>query len=73
MPFGEDHRLTFAWETFNVTNTQRLGGRNFQRTPNLEWNTLQDPNVSSAPPEFGNILYTQGKPRVMQFSLRYDF
>jgi hypothetical protein len=67
IPSAEGHRLTFACEVFNLTNTQILG-----------WpsnNALGvDPQIAEEPyPGFGNINRIQGIPRVMQFSLRYDF
>jgi hypothetical protein len=73
MPYEENHKLTFAWEIFNVTNTQRLGPPQ-SPLPADDWLTYPDPQISkNAPAEFGNIYSTQGIPRVMQFSLRYDF
>ncbi|MFB3903726.1 MAG: carboxypeptidase regulatory-like domain-containing protein [Acidobacteriota bacterium] len=67
MPFAEGHQLTFRWETFNVTNTQRLGGGISSLTMGL------DPFLGEPGPDFGKITDIQGSPRVMQFGLRYDF
>jgi hypothetical protein len=57
----EAQTLKFAWEAFNVTNTPRFdaaqGAINF--------------NLSSG--IFGAYTNTLSVPRVMQFSLRYDF
>jgi len=68
MPWSEGHRLTFACEVFNVTNTQRLGdvgGYNWLLGNDVQWAEVY--------PGFGNMVGIQGRPREMQFSLRYDF
>jgi hypothetical protein len=73
MPW-EGQALTFRWEVFNVTNTQRLTG--FNGT-----GLTTDPFIfgGSAPAGFGNMTATQpplGETkagRVMQFALRYVF
>ena len=73
MPW-EGHALTFRWEVFNVTNTQRFTGFN-----GTGLNT--DPFIfGGAPPAgFGNFTATQvplGETRagrLMQFGLRYVF
>jgi len=67
MPYAEGHRITFRWETFNVTNTQRLGGTVSGLTMG------KDPFLGEPGPDFGRITDIQGSPRVMQFGLRYDF
>jgi hypothetical protein len=66
MPYKEQHRLIFAWEVFNATNTQRLSG-------GARWGLNPDPQIGKADIGFGNITEIQGQPRVMQFSLRYEF
>jgi hypothetical protein len=57
----EQQRLKFAWEAFNVTNTPRFdaaqGAYNFGLTFG----------------NFGSYTNTLSLPRVMQFSLRYEF
>jgi hypothetical protein len=73
MPW-EGHALTFRWEVFNITNTQRLTG--FNGT-----GLTQDPFLlgGQAPVGFGNMTATQAPlgetkaGRVMQFALRYTF
>jgi hypothetical protein len=73
MPW-EGHALTFRWEVFNVTNTQRLTG--FNAT-----GLTVDPFIigGQAPVGFGNMTATQAPlgetkaGRVMQFALRYSF
>ena len=71
MPYNENHSITFRWEVFNATNTQRLGGpSNFSRD---NWGTAPLPNEGTPAPSFGNLTTIQGAPRVMQFGLRYDF
>jgi hypothetical protein len=67
MPFNEEHRLTFRWEVFNATNTQRLGA------VGGVWGAAPDPQIGTPPPGFGHINRIQGIPRVMQFGLRYQF
>jgi hypothetical protein len=72
----ENHRITFRWEVYNVTNTQRFSGAN------ISDNGLpQDPFLFKTAPsaDFGKFTETQ-KPlnenkagRVMQFALRYEF
>ncbi|MFN7924091.1 MAG: carboxypeptidase-like regulatory domain-containing protein [Bryobacteraceae bacterium] len=56
----EDHKIQFRWEVFNVTNSVRFDPLNINLT-------------LGSPSAFGKYLGTLGGPRVMQFSLRYDF
>ncbi len=70
MPYNEGHSLTFRWEVFNATNTQRLG---FPLGTRDGFGLGPDPQLGTAPASFGNITAIQGEPRVMQFGLRYDF
>jgi len=73
MPW-EGQALTFRWEVFNVTNTQKLTGFNGN-------GLTTDPFIlgGQAPVGFGNMTATQpplGETkagRVMQFALRYVF
>jgi len=73
MPW-EGHALTFRWEVFNVTNTQRFTGFNGS-------GLSTDPFIfGGAPPlGFGNFTGTQAPlgetkaGRLMQFALRYVF
>jgi hypothetical protein len=57
----ESQGVKFAWEVFNVTNSAR-----FDVNPISFGTTLTTGNLGNY-----SALYT--KPRVMQFSLRYDF
>jgi hypothetical protein len=68
MPWGENHKLELRWDTFNITNTQRL-------TSVDGFTVGLDPFKPSATPNgaFGNFTAIQGTPRVMQFGLRYTF
>ncbi len=74
MPW-EGQTLTFRWEVFNVTNTQRLTG------PISGTGLSTDPFIlgGAAPTEFGKLTATQAPlnetkaGRVMQFALRYQF
>jgi hypothetical protein len=73
MPW-EGHALTFRWEVFNVTNTQRLTG--FNGT-----GLTTDPFLlgGTVPADFGKMTGTQNPlgenkaGRLMQFALRYIF
>jgi hypothetical protein len=72
LPYAENHKLQFRWETFNVTNTQPFG---VITTMGVE----QDPYLARPGPDFGRYVDSQ-KPvgesrpgRVMQFALRYTF
>ncbi len=71
MPYGENHTLQFRWEVFNVLNRQALNNGGETRTT---YGLPQDPQLGGAPDSFGKILTDiQGKPRSMQFGLRYSF
>jgi hypothetical protein len=60
MPYKEGHELQFRWETFNLTNTVRFD------VSSLNIN-LANPGI------FGQYSAMLNSPRVMQFSLRYEF
>lgn len=72
----EGHKLTFRWEVFNVTNTQRFDGNTI-----ADLSLTQDPFVfkPTAGRDFGRFTSTQTPlnetkaGRVMQFALRYEF
>jgi hypothetical protein len=74
MPW-EGHALTFRWEVFNVTNTQRLTGFNGSGVSTV------DPFIAGGAPPlgFGNFTGTQAPlgetraGRLMQFAFRYVF
>jgi hypothetical protein len=57
----ESQQLTFAWQTFNVTNTPRFDAAQAAYNFGLTFGT------------FGAYTNTLSSPRVMQFSLRYQF
>jgi hypothetical protein len=59
----EGQGLKFAWEVFNVTNSVRFDVNT--NAGNLGAGLLSG--------NLGNYAATLSKPRVMQFSLRYDF
>ncbi|HKA20846.1 MAG TPA: TonB-dependent receptor [Blastocatellia bacterium] len=59
MPW-ENHKLTFRWETFNVTNTVRFDVNSL---------TLDLGNAGN----FGKYSSSLTSPRVMQFILNYQF
>ncbi|MDT5262276.1 MAG: hypothetical protein QOC61_1280 [Acidobacteriota bacterium] len=70
MPWNENHKFQIRWDTFNVTNTQRLGSIQFTRTG---FGLVLDPQTASPPSNWSNFTQIQGSPRVMQFGFRYDF
>jgi Carboxypeptidase regulatory-like domain len=70
MPWSERQKLQIRVETFNITNTQRLGQYSTGRSGfgvNLKPSTAKPPTVWS------NFTAIQGSPRVMQFGFRYEF
>jgi hypothetical protein len=58
----ESQSVKFDWEVFNVTNSVR-----FDTNPNFSLGTTLTSGT------LGNYSRTLSVPRVMQFSLRYDF
>jgi len=65
MPWKESHSLQFRAEAFNVSNTVRFDANNVTVT-----------NVSlslGSPNTWGNYAEVLTTPRVLQFSLRYEF
>jgi hypothetical protein len=58
----ESQGVKFAWEVFNVTNSARF-----------DVNPTNSLGVTLTEGNLGNYAATYTKPRVMQFSLRYDF
>lgn len=78
----EGHTLTFRWEVYNVTNTQRLtaaGGFAVSAVDPFLQGQFGLPAITSAPADFGKFTSTQTPlgenkaGRVMQFALRYQF
>ncbi len=70
LPWGENQTLQVRWETFNVTNTQRLGKLDTSRTG---LGITLDPSTATPPSNWSNFTAIQGTPRVMQFGIRYAF
>lgn len=66
MPWNENHKLVFRWETFNVTNSARFIGI-------ADFSMGLDPFRAEPGPSFGNFTGVNGDKRVMQFALRYEF
>jgi carboxypeptidase family protein len=60
MPYKESHRLDFRWEVFNVFNVNRF-------------DVASVTNGIDQGEAFGNYSGLLTSPRVMQFSLRYEF
>ena len=77
MPWSEQHKLQIRWETFNLTNTQHMGGIAGGRTGyGLALDTFRvraNGSQPSPPAAWANFVSIQGTPRVMQFLLRYEF
>ena len=78
----EGHTVTFRWEVYNVTNTQRLtapGGFGVSSVDPYLQGQFGLPTITSAPADFGKFTATQTPlgenkaGRVMQFALRYQF
>jgi Carboxypeptidase regulatory-like domain len=79
---GERQRITLRWETFNVTNTQRLtspSGFGISPIDPFLQGQFGLASITAAPPTFGVFSATQ-KPlgetkagRIMQFALRWEF
>ena len=70
MPWSEKHKLQVRVETFNVTNTQRMGQYDTSRQG---FGVVVDPQTSTPPSVWSNFTAIQGSPRVMQFGFRYEF
>jgi hypothetical protein len=66
----ETHELQFRWETFNVTNTQKMGAFDASRSG---FGIPLDPNLNQPASNFSNFTSIQGAPRVMQITVRYKF
>jgi hypothetical protein len=77
MPWSENHKLQIRWETFNLTNTQHMGGIAGGRTGYglaLDTHRTRANGSKPTPPSsWANFVSIQGNPRVMQFLLRYEF
>jgi hypothetical protein len=58
---GEQRRLEFRWDAFNMTNSVRYDVRGAQ------------PSLSYDPTQFGKYLNTLTTPRFMQFALKFVF
>jgi hypothetical protein len=65
MPFSEKHKLTFRWESYNVTNSVR-----FDPTCGASSYGVGCGNLLSAS-NFGKLTTQLGVQRQMQFALRY--
>ncbi|MDT4953497.1 MAG: hypothetical protein QOJ02_1635 [Acidobacteriota bacterium] len=81
MPW-EGQSITFRWEVYNVTNTQRFtapAGFNVSAVDPYLAGQFGLPAITTAPTDFGKFTATQTPlnetkaGRVMQFALRYTF
>ncbi len=79
---GERNTITFRWEVYNVTNTQRFtspGGFAVSAVDPFLQGQFGLPAITAAPSDFGKFTATQTPlgenkaGRVMQFALRWSF
>jgi len=63
---GEQRRLEFSWQVFNLTNSVRYDVRG-------PVGSSAQPSLSYDPTQFGKYLTTLTTPRFMQFALRFEF
>jgi len=79
---GEKHTITFRWEVYNVTNTQRLtspGGFSVSALDPFMQGQFGLAGITTAPADWGKFTATQNPlgenkaGRVMQFALRWSF
>jgi len=70
MPWSEKQKLQIRVESFNVTNTQRLGQYDTGRSG---FGVNLKPSTAKPPTNWANFTAIQGAPRVMQFGFRYEF
>lgn len=66
----EATRLTFGWQTYNLTNTPRFDAGSMSTQSGL---CYCGNNTLTSATSFGNFVSTLSKPRVMEFSLRFVF
>jgi hypothetical protein len=67
MPWNENHKLQFRWESYNLTNSVR-----FDPTSGNSTGTAGSANTLSAS-SFGKLNTSLVAPRQMQFALRFMF
>lgn len=65
MPYREGHSLQFLWQVFNVPNLTRYNAQGVGSSLLT--------SLTQAPTHFGAYTSLLTQPRVMQFSLRYEF
>jgi hypothetical protein len=74
MPWGENHKLQFRWEVFNVFNHQYMDEAsaldNFAISPPDPFDPTSRPTLL---PGAGRFTAIKGIPRRMQFVFRYSF
>jgi hypothetical protein len=64
MPWSEKQKLSFRWETYNLTNTVRFD-------PGSSSGNSGSSTISSS--SFGKLSSTLGNSRQMQFALRFSW
>ena len=65
MPYRETHDVQFLWQVFNVPNLTRFNAQGVGSSLLT--------SLTQAPTHFGAYTSLLTQPRVMQFSLRYEF
>ena len=65
MPYRETHSVQFLWQVFNVPNLTRFNAEGVGSSLLT--------SLTQAPTHFGAYTSLLTQPRVMQFSLRYEF
>ncbi len=65
MPYRETHSVQFLWQVFNVPNLTRYNAQGVGSSLLT--------SLTQAPTHFGAYTSLLTQPRVMQFSLRYEF
>jgi hypothetical protein len=73
MPWGENHKLQFRWEVFNVFNKQYLDEGSITSFGYIPADPFDPSSESSLTANTGVFTDIKGIPRRMQFVLRYSF
>jgi hypothetical protein len=66
MPWSEHQKLTFRWESYNLTNSVQFDPASGAGSGNSASSTLSSSS-------FGKLTTTLGSSRQMQFALRFNW